>query len=112
MERNIEGGVLVIVAYRPRPGKEALLLQLTREHTPILRGQGLVTDRPAYAMHAADGTIIEVFEWKSQEAISSAHTNPEVLKLWERYGEACDYVPLTSVQECGEMFAGFAPIEL
>jgi hypothetical protein len=112
MERDIKGGVLVIVAYRPRPGKEALLLELTKEHTPILRGQGLATDRPAYAMRAADGTIIEVFEWKSQEAIAAAHTNPEVLKLWERYGEACEYVPLTSVKESSDMFAGFEPIEL
>ena len=43
-------GVLVIVAYRPKPGKEARLLELTKEHWPILRGLGLATDRPAYAM--------------------------------------------------------------
>lgn len=105
-------GVMVIVAYRPRPGKEALLLELTREHVPILRGQGLATERPAYAMRAADGTIIEVFEWVSKEAIQSAHTNPVVLKMWERYAEACEYVPLTSVKECGDMFAAFEPVEL
>lgn len=112
MERDIKGGVLVIVAYRPRPGKDEDLLRLTREHVPILRGQGLATERPVQAMRAADGTILEVFEWKSQEAIAAAHQNPEVQKLWERYGEACDYVPLTSVKECGEMFAGFEPIDL
>jgi quinol monooxygenase YgiN len=112
MERKLAGGVVVVVAYRPRPGKEDLLLQLTKEHVPILRGQGLATNRPACAMRAADGTILEVFEWTSQEAIASAHQNPEVQKLWERYGEACEYVPLASVKECSEMFAGFAPIEL
>jgi quinol monooxygenase YgiN len=112
MERNITGPVLVVVAYRPRPGKEDALLQLTREHVPILRGQGLATERPVQAMRAADGTIIEVFEWVSQEAIAAAHQNPEVQKLWVRYGEACEYVPLASVKECSEMFAGFAPIEL
>ena len=112
MERTIEGGVLVIVAYRPHPGKEALLLELTKEHVPILRGQGLATDRPAYAMYAADGTIIEVFEWKSQEAIATAHENPEVLKLWERYGKVCEYTRLVDIKECSDMFAGFAPIAL
>jgi quinol monooxygenase YgiN len=112
MERNIAGPVLVVVAYRPRPGKEDALLQLTREHVPILRGQGLATERPVQAMRAADGTIIEVFEWVSQEAIAAAHQNPEVQKLWVRYGEACEYVPLASIKECSEMFAGFAPIEL
>jgi hypothetical protein len=104
--------VMVIVAYRPRPGKEALLLQLTREHVSILRGQGLATDRPPYAMRAADGTIIEVFEWKSKAAIESAHTNPAVLKMWEKYNEACEYVPLNTVKESSDMFAGFEPIDL
>ena len=103
---------MVIVAYKPRPGKEALLLQLTKEHVPALRKEGLVTDRPAYAMRAADGTIVEVFEWKSKAAIESAHTNAVVLKMWERYAEACEYVPLISVKECSGMFAGFETIDL
>src|SRR5258708_29808547 len=68
-------GVMIIVAYRPRPGKEQMLLELTREHVPVLRTQGLATDRPAYGMRAQDGTIVEVFEWKSKEAIGSAHEN-------------------------------------
>jgi hypothetical protein len=103
---------MVIVAYRPRPGKEALLLELTREHVPILRGQGLATDRPPYAMRSADGTIIEVFEWKSKAAIEAAHTNPVVLKMWERYAEACEYIPLVKVNESSNLFAGFEPIDL
>ena len=104
--------VIAVVAYRPKPGKDALLLELTKEHVEILRGQHLATDRPSYAMYAGDGTVIEVFEWASKEAIAAAHTNPVVSKMWERYSEACDYVPLTSVKECSDLFAGFAPIDL
>jgi quinol monooxygenase YgiN len=105
-------GVIVIVAYRPRPGKEALLLELTKQHVPILRAEGLATGRPVLAMRAADGTIIEVFEWQSAAAIDAAHTNPAVLKLWERYNEACEYIPLNQVKETSDMFAGFAPVDL
>jgi len=105
-------GVMVIVAYRPRAGKESRLLELTKEHVPILRGQGLATDRPAYAMRSADGTILEVFEWVSKQAIEAAHTNPVVLKMWERYAEACEYVPLANVKESSDLFAGFEPIDL
>jgi hypothetical protein len=105
-------GRMAIVAYRPRAGKEALLLQLTKEHLPVLREQGLATDRPPLAMRAADGTIIEVFEWKSPEAIAQAHSNPVVSKLWQRYWDACECVPLANVQECSAMFASFEPIEL
>jgi hypothetical protein len=103
---------MVIVAYRPRPGKDALLLELTKEHVTKLRGEGLATKRPACAMRAGDGTIIEVFEWASAEAIRSAHTNPVVQEMWKRYAEACEYVSLASVKECSNMFADFEPIEL
>jgi hypothetical protein len=56
------GAAIVIVAYRPKPGKEADLLQLTREHVPLLRAEGLVTDHPVTACRSTDGTIVEVFE--------------------------------------------------
>ena len=102
--------VMVIVAYRPRPGKEALLLELTRQHLPLLRAQGLATARPSYAMRSADGTIVEVFEWTSQAAIDAAHGNPEVAKMWGRYAEACEYVPLKSLKEAADLFAGFEPL--
>jgi hypothetical protein len=102
--------VFSIACYRPKEGKQEELLQLTREHVPILRNEGLVTERPAYAMRAKDGTIVEVFEWKSNEAIQAAHTNPEVGKLWKRYEAACDYVSLSTLAEAQDMFAGFEPI--
>ena len=105
-------GVMVIVAYRPRPGQEDRLLELTREHVPILRAAGLATERPAYAMRAKDRTIVEVFEWKSPEAIQAAHEHPEVLAMWGRYAEACEYVNLASLAEAQDMFAGFEPIAL
>ena len=105
-------GRMVIVAYRPRPGKEHALLQLTREHVPILRAEGLATDRAACAMRAADGTIVEVFEWKSDEAMATAHNNPHVQAMWGRYAEVCEYVPLNALSEAQQMFAGFEPIAL
>ena len=103
-------GILVIVCYRPKPGKEAELEALTRDHVDILRAQGLATDRPSIAGRSNDGTIVEVFEWVSQEAINRAHENPEVLKLWQRYGAVCDYGKLSDLTESGDMFASFVPI--
>lgn len=105
-------GIMVIAAYRPRPGDEARLLELAKEHHPILRQQDLVAERRPYAMRANDGTIIEVFEWKSQAAIDEAHANPEVLKMWERYSPVCEFVPMVSVNECRAMFAMFEAVEL
>ncbi len=100
---------IVIVAYKPKVGKEQALHQLMREHLSILKSQGLVTDRASILMEAKDGTIIEVFEWKSQAAIEQAHTNPEVLKLWASYAEVCDYVPVAQVEEAANLFSSFKP---
>jgi hypothetical protein len=58
-------------------------------------------------MEAADGTIIEVFEWLSVEAIQSAHSNPTVQQMWDEYAEVCDYVPIGSLAEAGNLFSGF-----
>ena len=110
MQTN-SSAAIVIVAYRPKPRKEADLLQLTREHVPLLRAEGLVTDRLVTACQSKDGTIVEVFEWVAG-GMERAHSNPAVLALWARYGEACDYVPLTSLPEASNMFASFTPIDL
>src|SRR5205807_7001195 len=103
-------GVVVIVAYRPKPGKENELLNLVRRRVPTLRKEGLVTDRAPTIMRARDGTTIEVSEWKSPEAIDAAHKNPNVLAMWNQFFAICDCVPLNTLAEANEMFAGFEPI--
>ena len=104
-------GVIVIVAYRPKSGKEKETLELVRHRVPTLRREGLVTDRVPTIMRAGDGTIIEVSEWKSREAIDAAHKNPIVLAMWNKFFEACDCIPLNTLAEANDLFAGFEPIE-
>jgi len=104
-------GVCVIVAYRPKPGKEQELLAIVRSRVPTLRKEGLVTDRAPVLMRAKNGTLIEVSEWKSREAIDAAHKNPTVLALWDKFFAVCDCVPLETLPESREMFAGFEPLE-
>ncbi|MEO3408177.1 hypothetical protein AAFN85_29955 [Mucilaginibacter sp. CAU 1740] len=103
-------GQIVIVAYKPKPGKEETLKQLMKTHLPRLKQEGLVTDRESIIMEAADGTIIEVFEWLSAEAIANAHNNPVVQQMWSEYAAVCDYIPLNTLAEAGDMFATFAPL--
>ena len=103
-------GVIVIVAYRPKPGKEKQTLELVRNRVPTLRKEDLVTDRVPTIMRARDGTIIEVSEWKSEDAIDAAHKNPNVLAMWNQFFEVCDCIPLNTLAEAEEMFAGFEPL--
>ncbi len=81
-----------------------------KEHVPALRALGLVTERtPIVARSRKDGTIIEVFEWVSAEAIERAHRDPVVQKHWARFGACSDYPTLGQLAEAGEMFAGCEP---
>jgi quinol monooxygenase YgiN len=104
-------GVIVIVAYKPKPGKESDLLELVRRRVPFLRSEGLVTDRTPTIMRCRDGTIIEVSEWKSQAAIDAAHKNPNVLAFWNEMFAVCECVPLKTLPEAEQMFAGFEPLQ-
>jgi hypothetical protein len=83
-----------------------------RDHLPVLRTQGLATDRPSVVLRAGDGTLVEIFEWASHAAIAAAHANPEVGKLWTRYSACCDYVTLADLAEAKAMFPEFALVAL
>ena len=103
-------GRFVIVAYKPKPGKDRELAAAVHKHLQVLTDEALVTDRPAYVMRAADGTILEVFEWLSADAIARAHSNTAVQALWREFAEACDYVPLATVPEASQLFAEFESV--
>lgn len=99
-----------VACYRPKPGCEEALLNEVRNHLPPLRAQGLVTERPSIVMRTQDGTIIEIFEWVSQEAIAGAHSNPVVLEIWKRFEAVCQYEVPANIPEFQRMFAHFEPV--
>lgn len=105
-------GRFVIVAYTPKAGMEKELLIAVGKHIKILRTEQLATDRPAYVMRAGDGSIVEVFEWRSAEAINQAHSNSAVQALWEEFGAVCEYTPLMNLTETHQLFSEFDAIEL
>ena len=61
-------------------------------------------------MQAADGTVLEVFEWCSSEAIDAAHRNPAVLALRAEFEAACEYVPLAALPDLQHPFSEFHPL--
>ena len=105
-------GRFVIAAYKPKPGMEPQLDAVVARHMKVLAAEGLVTDRPAYVMRAADGTVVEVFEWRSAEAIEQAHKSPAVGQLWGEFAAVCDYVPLVTLNEAQQPFAEFESLQL
>ena len=103
-------GRTVVVVYRPKKGKDEQLLQLLKDHVPILRDQNLATDRKPVVMRAADGALVEVFEWNSVDAIKQAHHNRVVGDLWEKFNEVCDFEIPLNVKEFQGLFSEFETV--
>jgi hypothetical protein len=103
-------GRIVIAAYRPRPGRQADLERLVREHYQRLAAERLVTERGPLLMRARDGTVIEVFEWISAETIAAAHENQAVQSMWGEFDRVSEHVPLSDLAEASGLFAEFEPL--
>ena len=83
-----------------------------KTHLPRLRKEGLATDLESVLLRAADGTLLEIFDWVSAEAVESAHTNEAVQVMWEEFAAVCDYATLDSLSEAEKVFPHFERIKL
>jgi hypothetical protein len=100
---NPDAPVANIVTYIPKPGQEAALLALVREHEPALRKVGLVTAEPfrvwkAYDVRKGREQYIEYFVWKDGMASDIAHQTPEVMAVWEPMGPALEELKICEVE--------------
>ncbi len=105
-------GQFVIATYRPKSGKEEALKAALQGHVDVLRAEGLATAHPVIRMAAADGTLLEIFEWAQEDAVSQAQGNQAVQEIWRTLELLCDHVPLKSLDEAAERFAHFNALEL
>lgn len=110
LNSGINNSIVSIVVYKPKEGKSEKLYDILKEHVTILRNEGLVTSRPSTLLKAKDGTYIEIFEWISGKAIDDAHNNIRVQEMWNIFHDACEYIPLSNLEESKMMFAGFEPV--
>jgi quinol monooxygenase YgiN len=109
MERkvNTNGTVLAFATYKPKEGQEEALMALVEKHLPVLRELQLATDRANYIARSKDGSIIEVFEWTSMDAINAAHQHPAVTDIWEKMTMIADFLPMSALPEANRPFPGF-----
>lgn len=101
---------IVIAAYRPKPDKADDLINFVRTHWSVLDNEGLVSDRKPIISVAKDGTVVEVFGWKSEDSIKLAHTNKVVQGLWSEFAQLCDYIPIGELEEAHDLFTELTPI--
>jgi hypothetical protein len=102
-------GLMGIVAYRPKEGKEKKFLSLIRKHAPPLLSLGGISEA-SFFLKLVDGAIIEVFEWKSMASKKKAMKSEKLWKLWEEIEEVSTKVKLSSIPETREMISNFKSI--
>jgi hypothetical protein len=102
--------ILAFAMYKPHEGKENELMDILKEHVPTLKELGLITDRQTAILKAEDGTIIEVFEWASEEAVEMAHRHPAIGQLWGKMGPIASFPPMKDLPEANKPFPGFEVI--
>jgi quinol monooxygenase YgiN len=96
--------------YRPKPGKENELKKILKVHIPTLREEGLLTDRELLTLQAEDGTIIEIAEWKSNEAKVKAHQSEKVMSIWDQFFSVAEMTNLSTLPEAQKPFPTFKPL--
>lgn len=98
----------VACVYKPHKGKEAELVSLFQRHYATLKGFGLVTDRPHLLLRSPiDGSFLELFEWKSEEAAGEAHDNARVMEIWNGFAKHAEMLKLADLAEASESFPHF-----
>lgn len=114
-----------IKTYMPNPGRERELEAALHEHYNQLKEAGLVridaseaiesiqltpplhtrphqTAKPEpYFLRTRAGRVVEIFEWRDQEAMDEAHRNPATKATWDKLMSLATLVPLASLGEGG-----------
>lgn len=103
--------LFAMALYRPKPGKEQALKEVLEKHVPVLREEGLITQRGNLTLQAEDGTVIEIFEWASREAKDKAHQSPKVMEIWDEISSAAEMTSLSALPEAERPFPNFKSLD-
>ena len=98
---------MAFAIYKPKKGSREELLKILDQHVPTLREYGMVSDRTAYMAQSTDSHIIEVFEWKSDEAKRAGHEHPAVAAIWEKMYALCSFAKMNDLPEADREFPNF-----
>lgn len=95
--------VTTLVTYKPKKGKAAELEALVRQHAPVLRATGLITEEPVRVWSATDKRsgeeyFVEQFQWLDEEASAIAHQTPEIMAVWEPMNAVLEELTLAKLE--------------
>ncbi|OOE12731.1 hypothetical protein [Fictibacillus arsenicus] len=100
--------LITMALYQPHEGKEEQLNEVLKNHIKTLEAEKLITQREPIRAIASDGTVIEIFEWRSEHAKDAAHESRNVMKVWNEIMEIAEIKSLSSLVEANHPFPNFA----
>jgi quinol monooxygenase YgiN len=104
--------LITMALYQPHVGKEEQLNDVLKKHIKTLVAENLITSRDPIRAVAIDSTVIEIFEWKSEQTKDAAHESPVVMKVWNEIMEIAEIKSLSSLEEANHPFPNFSPYSL
>jgi quinol monooxygenase YgiN len=104
--------LLTIALYKPYVGKEQELNEILKTHVFTLRDENLITSLEPIRIISENGTVIEIFEWRSEEAKDQAHNSNQVMTIWNNLMEIAEMTSLSTLPEASTLFPNFKPYSL
>jgi hypothetical protein len=101
---------IALILYSPRKDREQELVEMLQNNIPVMRKLGLITDREQILARTKDGSIIQLFEWKSEESQDQAMAHPVVQEMWLKVGNISEFQKPAAVAEFNEVFSMFETI--
>jgi hypothetical protein len=93
---------ITLCRYWVKPEKEEEFKKLLVQHWPTFTKLGLVKESPHLVFRGEEkGRLfyVETFPWKDAEAMTRAHSLPEVASVWEPMGNCCSEMEFPFVEQ-------------
>jgi hypothetical protein len=98
---------IALILYSPRKDREQELVEMLQNNIPVMRKLGLVTDREQIIARTKDGSILQVFEWKSEDSQDQAMAHPVCQEMWLKVGNISEFQKPAVLAEFNEVFSMF-----
>jgi hypothetical protein len=103
--------LITIGIYKAHKGKKKELMELMLQHQPLLRKEGLLTEKEGFIGLTQDNSIIEIYEWKSIGSVQQAKKNPRVQELWKKVHKISDSLGMNKITESKKSTPGFRSLK-
>jgi len=100
-----------IIVYKPYKGREQELLPAVKaSYVDLVKSDYVTRDAPKL-MKTTNGSIILIFDWKSEEMINRAQADPIIQNHWMKLAKLCEFEKSANLVEFQQPFSQFEAIE-